>query len=97
MHNILIFCSIILATPFIMFGLYKYITWIDKAVNECEEDSSMAFLMKAMIIPAPIIFVEFGVVMYAMIRDYGWGFLLVPIAFLIALGVIHWFTKDWEI
>ena len=93
MHNILIFCSIILATPFIMFGLYKYITWIENAVNKCEKDSSVAFLMKAIIIPAPIIFVEFGIVMYAMIRDYGWGILLVPITLLIAFLTIIWLVE----
>lgn len=95
--DILVFCGIILSTPFIMYGLWKYITWIEKAVNECENDKGMRFFFKFCIIPAPIIFVEFGIVMYAMIRDYGWGFLLIPITFLIALGIIHWFTKDWEI
>lgn len=97
MHNILIFCSIVLAAPFIMFGLYKYITWISNTVEKNENDRAMQFLFKALIIPAPIIFAEFGIVMYAMIRDYGWGALLIPVTVLMAMRIIHWLTKDWEV
>lgn len=93
--DILVFCGIILATPFIMYGLWKYISFVsnlmDRNTNWSCDLERMFFT--SIVIGAPLIFIMFGIVLYAMVRDYGWCFLFVPISTAIAMYVICKFTK----
>ncbi len=94
--DIAIVCLIILCTPLVMVGLYKYVAFMTNVVHKygCE-DEAMNCGMLLLLIGAPFIWALGGFMLYVMIRDYGLIFLWVPVSLIIAFITI-WILVDHD-
>lgn len=96
MSDISIVCLIILSIPFIMLGLVKYVSFMSSLVSKYGSDSEYEnFCMMLLLIAAPFIWGLGGLMLYVMIRDYGWVFLWVPVTLIIAFATI-WYMMEHD-
>lgn len=80
--SVLTFCMIILATPIVVLILAAYIMFIKNIVDKNSEDATEAekTCLTATLVGSPIVFWIFWIVMKAMIRDYGWTVIYIPLS-----------------
>ena len=96
MSDISIICLIILSIPFIMLGLVKYVNFVSSLVTKYGGGSDYEnFCMMLLLIGAPLIWGLGGLMLYVMIRDYGWVFLWVPVTLIIAFATI-WYMVEHD-
>ena len=96
MSDISIICLIILSIPFIMLGLVKYVNFMSNLVTKYGGGSEYEnFCMMLLLIGAPLIWGLGGLMLYVMVRDYGWVFLWVPVTLIIAFATI-WYMVEHD-
>lgn len=80
--SVLTFCGIILATPIVVLILAVYIMFIKNIVDKNSLGATEAekTCLTAMLVGSPIVFWIFWIVMKAMIRDYGWTVIYIPLS-----------------
>ena len=94
--DIAIICLIILCTPLVMVGLYKYVAFISNLVHKYGyKDEAMNCGMTFLMVGAPLIWLLGGFMVYVMIRDYGLCFLWVLVCLIIAFITI-WILVDHD-